>query len=232
MMTKNNVARLAGFVYLLLVLTGIFYLVHVPTQLIDWGSTETTVNNIMRAEFLFRSGIVAGVISNICFLILPFILYELLKSVNKIYAVSMVVLAVVSVPVSLVNMINKVDVLTLLSGAQYLSVFEVEHLHGQVMLLLRSYNNGISLVQIFWGLWLFPFGALVFKSGYLPKFLGVCLMIGCFEYLITFFSIQLYPNVEIPSFVGYAHSIGEIGVCLWLLIMGVGDKSSKEEHVP
>ncbi len=229
MMTKNNIARLAGFVYLLLVITGIIYLVYVPSQLIDWQSAEITVKNIMEAEFLFRLGIVAGVISSICFLILPLVLYELLKSINKTYAVLMVVLAVVSVPISLFNMINKIDVLTLLSGAQYLSVFNVEHLHSQVMILLKSYNNGISLVQIFWGLWLFPFGYLVFKSNYLPKFLGICLMLGCFEYLISFFGIQLYPNVKIPSFVGYAHSIGEIGICLWLLVMGVKDKQIKAD---
>jgi len=226
-MTKNNTARLAGFIYLLLVITGIFYLVYVPSQLIDWGSAEFTASNIMGSKFLFRSSIVAGVISSICFLILPFVLYELLKSVNKTVAVWMIVLSVVSVPVSLFNMINKIDVLTLLSGAQYLTVFEVEQLHSQVMLLLKSYNNGISLVQIFWGLWLFPFGYLVFKSGFLPKLLGICLMLGCIEYLIRFFGVQLYPDAEIPSFIGYAHSIGEIGICLWLLIMGVKDKQLK-----
>ena len=184
-MSKNNTARLAGLVYLLVVLTGIFNLVYVPSRLIVWESATTTANNIMASELLFRLGIVSGILCYISFLILPFILYKLFKSVNRTYAVLMVVLAVVSVPISLFNMINKVDILTLISGAQYLNTFEAEQIHTQVMLLLKSYNNGISVVQIFFGLWLFPFGYLAFKSNYLPKIFGISLMIGCFGYLIN-----------------------------------------------
>ena len=135
----------------------------------------------------------------------------------------MVVLAVVSIPISIFNMINKVDILTLLSGAQYLDTFEIEQLHTQVMLLLKSYNNGITVVQIFWGLWLFPFGYLVFKSDFLPKIFGILLMLGCFGYLIGFFEKLLALTFNIP-FVGIPGALGEIGICLWLLIMGVKDE--------
>jgi hypothetical protein len=224
-MSKNDTARLAGLIYLALVLTGIFNLMYVPSQLIVWGDAAATANNIMNSEFLFRLGIVAGIISYICFLLLPFVLYKLFESVNKTYAVLMVIFAVVSVPISLFNMTNKVDILTLLSGAQYLDTFEIEQIHTQVMLLLKSYYNGIAVVQIFWGLWLFPFGYLVFKSGYLPKIFGVLLMLGCVSYLIKFFGRLLFPEFDIPSFVGKPGSLGEIGICLWLLIMGVKDKA-------
>jgi hypothetical protein len=224
-MSKNSTARLAGLFYLGLVLTGIFNLVYVPSQLVVWGDAAITANNILNSEFLFRLGNVVGIISYIIFLILPFILYKLFESVNRTYAVLMVVLAVVSVPISLFNMINKVDILTLLSGAEYLNGLETEQIHTQVMLLLKSYNNGISVVQVFWGLWLFPFGYLAFKSGYLPKIFGVLLMIGCFGYLVKFFGYHLFPNIDIPGFVGIPGSLGEIGICLWLLIMGVKDKS-------
>lgn len=95
------------------------------------------------------------------------------------------------------------------------------------MLLLKSYNNGIGIVQIFWGLWLFPFGYLVFKSNFLPKFLGILLMIGCFGYLLKFFGHSLFPNFGIPSFVTLPGSIGEIGICLWLLIMGAKENGHK-----
>ena len=222
--SHKKTARLAGFVYLLLVITGIFYLVYVPTQLIDINSAENTANNIIASEFLFRSGIAAGVVSCICFLILPFVLYELFKSVNKTYALLMVVLAVVSVPVSIGNMISKYDILTLLSGAQYLDTFGVEQIHTQVMLLMKSYFNGIAIVKIFWGLWLFPFGYLAFKSGFLPKIFGIALMLGCFTYLIKFFGHLLFPEIDIPGFFRIPSAFGEIGICLWLLIMGVKDK--------
>ena len=223
-MSKIRIARLAGLAYLILVVTGIFNLVYVPSQLIVWGDAAITANNILNSEFLFRLGIVAGIISYISFLILPVILYKLFESVDRTYAVLMVVLAVVSVPISIFNMTNKVDILTLLSGAQYLDTFEIEQIHTRVMLLLKSYYNGISVVQIFWGLWLFPFGYLVFKSGYLPKIFGILLMMGCFSYLIKFFGHFLFPSFDIPSFVSIPGSLGEIGICLWLLVMGVKDK--------
>jgi len=228
-MSKNKIARLAGLAYLVLVLTGLFNLVYVPSQLIVWGDAATTVSNILNSEFLFRLGIVVGVICFISFLILPFILYRLFESVNRTYAVAMVVLAVVSVPISIFNMINKVDVLTLLSGAQYLESFEIEQVHTQVMLLLKSYSNGIAVVQIFWGLWLFPFGYLAFKSGYLPRIFGILLMLGCFGYLIKFFRFFLFPTLDIP-YVGMPGSLGEIGICLWLLIMGVKGEQVEDKR--
>ncbi len=226
-MSKNKTARLAGLAYLVLVLTGIFNLLYVPSQLVVWGDAATTTTNILNSEFLFRLGIVAGVISYIAFLILPLLLYKLFEPVNKNFAVLMVVLAVVSVPISIFNMISKVDILTLLSGAQYLDTFEIGRIQTQVMLLLKSYSNGISVVQIFWGLWLFPFGCLVFKSGYLPKIFGILLMLGCFGYLIKFFRILLFPTVDIP-FIGIPGSLGEIGICFWLLIMGVREDKVDE----
>ena len=200
-MTKNSTARLAGFVYLLLVLSGIFYLLYVPSQYYVSGDAVATVNNIMESEFLFRSGIAVGVLSNVIFLVLPFILFELFKDVNRNWAVLMVVLSVVSVPFTLFNMVDKVNILTLLSGAQYLDTLSMEQIQTQVMLLLKSYSNGIQVIQLFWGLWLFPFGYLAFKSGYVPKVFGVLLMLGGFGYMIKFFGAILFPGFDIPSFV-------------------------------
>ncbi len=104
-------------------------------------------------------------------------------------------------------------------------------LQTQVMLYLTNYANGIEISQIFWGLGLFPFGYLVFKSGFLPKFLGILLMAGCFGYLITFFGGFLYPDFHktlISDIVGMPAPIGEIGICLWLLIMGTNKISFKK----
>lgn len=228
-MSKNTTARLAGFFYLLVVITGIFHLMYVPSQLIDWTDPLATINNIKSSELLFRWGIVVGVVSFVFYLILPFILFKLFKDVHKTLAQLMVILAVVSVPISLINMVDKINVLTLLSDAEYLKPFSAEHIQAQVMLLLKSYNNGIAVLRIFWGLWLFPFGYLAYKSGYIPRVLGVSLMFGCFGYLVYFFSRLLFPDVSIPDFVGWPASFGEIGTCLWLLIMGVKDPFNRQE---
>jgi len=222
-MSKNKIARLAGFTYFILVLTGIFYLAYAPKQFVVWSDAAATVNNILNGESLFRLWVFVSIISSITFLVLPFILYKLFESVNQTVAFIMVVLSVVSVPFSLSYAVNLLDILTLLSGSEYLAPIEMEQLHTQVMLALRSYYNGMSIVQVFWGLWLFPFGYLAFKSNYLPKIFGIALMLGCIGYLIKFSGVILFPAVDIPSFVRYPSAFGEIGICLWLLIMGINN---------
>ena len=225
--SNKKPARIAGLLYLIVVLTGIFSLMYVPSKLIVRDNASLTFNNILESETLFRLGIVAGIICYTAFLILPIVLYKLLNQVNKTYAVGMVALAVISVPLSLVNLLNKVNVLTLIDKAQYLKVIEADELQAQVLLNLDFYNNGIEIASVFWGLWLFPFGYLVFKSGFLPKILGICLMAGCFGYLTNFiggFLFQNYAGLGIARFVSLPGSIGEIGICLWLLIIGIKDK--------
>ncbi len=225
--SKKKTARIAGLVYLIVVLSGVFHLMYVPSKLFVRDNPTATINNIIASETLFRLGIVSGLICFISFLILPLILYKLLSAVNKTHAVLMVTLAVVSVPISFVNMLNKFAILTLLSKANYLSVFEPDQLSAQVMLHLAYFNNGTQIASIFWGLWLFPFGYLVFKSEFLPKILGILLMIGCFGYTIDFLCGFLFPKYYtnlISTIITIPDSIAEIGTCLWLLIIGVRDK--------
>jgi hypothetical protein len=159
---------------------------------------------------------------------LPLVLYKLLSPVNKTQAVLMAILAAVSVPISFANMLNYFDVLTLISGDSYLKVFGADKLQAQVMLHLRSYSSGNLVASIFWGLWLFPFGYLVFKSGFLPKVIGILLMIGCFGYVFNFMGHLLFPEqyskTNIGTFITIPGSLGELSVCLWLLIVGVKDK--------
>lgn len=136
----------------------------------------------------------------------------------------MVAFALVSVPISFINMGNKFSVLTLITKAEYLKGLEVDKLQEQVLFQLYSYSNGNQIASIFWGLWLLPFGYLVFKSGFLPKILGILLMFGCFGYLIDFTGDFLFPGYGktiISTFITKPGSIGEIGICLWLLIVGV-----------
>ncbi len=227
--SNKKTARIAGLLYLIVVLTGIFNLMYVPSKLIVWDNASVTFNNILESETLFRLGIVAGIICYTAFLILPIVLYKLLNQVNKTHSIGMVTLAVISVPVSLVNLLNKVNILTLIDKAQYLQVIETDELQAQVLLYLDFYNNGIEIASVFWGLWLLPFGYLVFKSGFLPKILGIFLMTGCFGYLTNFiggFLFQNYADLGIARFVSLPASIGEIGICLWLLIIGIKNKQT------
>ncbi|MET3029039.1 DUF4386 domain-containing protein [Flavobacterium sp. UW10123] len=216
----RNTGRIAGLLYLVVVLTGIFSLGYVPSKLIIWDNVSVTFNNIVHSEFLFRLGIVSGLICYTFFLFLPFVFYKLLKPVHKTYAIYMVVLAVASVPISFANMQNKFAVLSIIDSHKQ----DAE----QVMFYLNQYDYGNLIVQIFWGLWLFPLGYLIFKSGIIPKFFGILLMLGCLGYLINFFANTLFPNYSalgISSYVRLPASLGEIGTCLWLLIMGAKNKA-------
>lgn len=223
-MTFQNKGRLAGFVYFMLVITGIFNLVYVPLQIVDWSDAAATVSNINSSELLFRAGIVVGIVSYVFYLILPIILFDIFKDIDRRMAVLMVTLACASVPISIFNMVDKVNILTLLGDDPYLQALTPEQIQTQVMLLLDSYNNGIAVVKIFWGLWLFPLGYLIFKSGYVPKVLGIFLMLGCFGYVFIFATKLMCPDAEIPSLISKPATIGEIGTCLWLLVMGVKEK--------
>ncbi|MEN2486902.1 DUF4386 domain-containing protein [Flavobacterium sp. B11] len=216
----RNTGRIAGLLYLVVVLTGIFSLAYVPSRLIVWNHADITFSNIVNFEFLFRLGIVSSLICYTFFLFLPLVLYKLLKPVNETYAIYMVVLAIVSVPISFINMQNKFAVLSIISSHQK----DAE----QVMFYLNQYDYGNLIVQIFWGLWLFPLGYLILKSGIIPKLFGILLMLGCLGYLINFFANTLFPNYSelgISSYVRLPASLGEIGTCLWLLIMGAKNKT-------
>jgi len=219
----RKIARTAGLLYLIVVLTGIFSLAYVPAQTIVSGDIAKTAAGIMASEMLFRMGIVAGFVCYTAFLVLPLVLYRLLSPIDKNAAVLMVVLAVASVPLSFVNMLHKLDVLSLLNGAGYSTAFTTDQLHAQVRLALDQYRNGLLVNKIFWGLWLLPFGYLVFRSGMLPRFLGVLLTLGCLGYLVDFFGQALfsgYKDTALASYVRLPATVGEIGTCLWLLIIG------------
>lgn len=222
MTSRNKTARIAGLLYLILVVAGIFNLMYIPSQLIVWENAAETFATISQSEALFRAGIVAGIIAFLAFLLLPLALYKLLHEVSEGWARLMVIFALVSVPISFVNILQKFSILTLISQPEFIGHWDSIELQTQVMLHLDNYRNGVDISQIFWGLWLFPFGLLVYRSGFLPRAFGILLMAGCFGYLITFFGGFLYSGFYQTIFsdiVGLPASIGEIGICLWLLVM-------------
>lgn len=227
--TNKKLARIAGLLYLGVVLTGVFTLMYVPSKLIVSDNASLTYHNIVSSVSLFRLGIVSGLLCYTFFLFLPLVLYKLLKPVNEDYSKIMVLLAVMSVPIFFLNVQNEFTVLSLVSTTNSQFGFSTEQIQSQVILHLDQYDNGMRIVHIFSGLWLFPFGYLVFKSGFLPKILGLLLMLGCFGYLINFVGHTLitnYSKIGISSYISLPASLGEIGTCLWLLIMGAKDKKS------
>lgn len=224
-MTSNKkTARIGGLLYLGVVLTGIFSLMYVPSKLIVWDNATNTFINIVNNQSLYRLGIVSGLACYTFFLFLPMVLYKLLKPVNDSYAKLMVILAILSVPIYFINVQNEFTILSLVSSSNHLKGFTSEQIKSMVILYLDQYENGMRIVHIFSGLWLLPLGYLVFKSGFLPKFLGILLMLGCFGYLTNFIGNTLvsnYSEMGVGSYLQLPASMGEIGICLWLLIIGI-----------
>jgi hypothetical protein len=194
-------------------------IVYVPSVLVVPGDAAATARNIMASEWLFRSGTVSHLIGQIILIFLVLALYRLLKSVNKDHAVLMVVLALLAVPIAFLNELNHLAVLRLLSGSDSLRPLTSDQLHAQAMLFLDIRNSGIYVAQIFWGLWLLPLGYLVLRSGFLPKLLGILLVIACCGYLIDSGAHLLLPGFD--ATISQFTFVGEVLFPLWLLIRGV-----------
>ena len=218
-MNPNKIARVAGFLYLLMAPFGFFGMFYVPSILIVPGDAAITANNIMASESLFRSGIVSTLMVQIINILMILVLYKLLKPVNKNHALLMVIFILVGAPIAMLNELNRFAALLLSSGADYLmTVFTADQLQALVPLFLDLHEHGVSIAGIFWGLWLFPMGYLVFKSGYIPRILGILLIIGCFGYLIDFFTTFLFPDFDVA--IGGFMAIGEFLIPFWLLFKG------------
>ena len=226
---SKKTARIAGILYLVVVITGMVSLGYIPKQLIVWEDKVTTFNNILKNENLFRFGIFSSVICYLAFIFLPLVLRELFKTVNMFVANVMVVSVLVSIPISFFNLYNKYLILDMIRRESYLKMYDESQLQSLVMFHLNQYEYGIYIATLFWGLWLFPFGYLVYKSGFIPKIFGILLILGCFGYIVNFSGNTLFANYQewgISKIIGKIPSVAEIGICFWLLVFGV--KNSKK----
>lgn len=210
-------ARVAGTLYLIANLFAPFTLLYLPSRLIVRGDAAGTASNIMASESLFRFGIVLSLFTFIGQIFLVLALYQLLKVVNKNIASLMVIFSLTAVPIAMLNELNALAVLLLLSGADYLDVFTTEQLQALAYFFLRLHSQGLNIAQIFWGLWLFPMGYLIYKSRFLPRLLGILLVIACFGYVIQSFAAFLGTSVDLIFITGW----GELLLLLWLLVKGV-----------
>ena len=214
----NKTARVAGLLYLSLVPLSLFGMLFVSPLLVP-GDAATTAKNILASETLFRLSSVIALIVQLVNILVVLALYRLLNRVNKTMAVLMVVFFLAGVPIAMFNELNYFAIPLLLNGADYLTLFTANQVQALVSLFLDLHQHGLFIAGIFWGLWLFPMGYLVFKSGFLPRILGVLLMIGCLGYLVDSFSAFLLPTYEVK--IAMFTFWGEVLFPLWLLIKGV-----------
>jgi Domain of unknown function (DUF4386) len=217
----NKAARIAGAIYLSMVITAPFSLIYVPEKLIVRGNAAVTAENILAHETMFRLSIFGDLIGQVIFICLAIALYRLLSGVNKTWAGLMVAFVLVSAAVGFLDTLNNIAALVLFRGGEFLTVFDKAQRDALGMLFIRLHSQGILIDEIFWGLWLFPFGLLVFRSGFLPRFLGVWLMFNCFGYVALSATALFFPDYYEAAF-RYSQPVlfGELAIMLWLLIKG------------
>jgi hypothetical protein len=219
----NKTARIGGVLYLIIIVAGIYGEMFVRSKLIVSGDAVATANNIISSQLLWRSGIAADLIMHICDIPLMLIFYLLLKPVNKNLALMALLFNLVQTAVLVANKLNLVIALFPLGNADYLKSFDPQQLYTLTYLSIRSHAYGFGLGLIFFGFTCLIAGYLIFKSGYLPKAIGVLMQIAGACYLMNSFALivapsvadKLFPAILLPPF------IAELSLCLWLIFKGV-----------
>ncbi|MEO8043405.1 MAG: DUF4386 domain-containing protein [Spartobacteria bacterium] len=223
--TKKK-ARVAGILYLLLVVAAPIRLFYIPSTLFVPGNATATAANIAAHQTLFRLGIVGDLFCGTILIFLALALYRLFKTVDQDLAVLMVILGgVLPAAIDFFNVLNDAAALVLARGGDFLSVFEKPQRDALAMLFLRLHHQEIVFAEVLWGLWLFPLAILTIRSGFLPRFLGYWLVLNGFAYLIMSFTGTLLPQWE-GAISDYALPalLGEVAFMLWLLIKGAKDQ--------
>lgn len=224
--SPKTTARRAGVLYLLLALLGPINAFYIPGRFIVSGDAAATARNIVADPLTYRLGILSELVVDVIFLVLVLLLYQLLQNAGRQQARLMVILVSVGVALGLVNLLNQAMPLVLLSGADFLAAFTRPQLDALSLAFLKLRTIGAYLDFVFWGLWLFPFGVLVMRSGLFPRLLGVLLIVGCIAYVaqsLTGLAVPAYqPAVALVLLPFYA--IGELAMIVWLLVKGAREQ--------
>src|SRR5262249_30032830 len=219
-LSKN--ARVAGLLYILASVVGVVRLLYIPTRLFVYGNATVTANNVAAHESLFRLGVVSGLVASVLWLFVPLALYRLLKEVDQTLAVLMVILgSLMQVPLFFANTVTDAAALLFARGGGYLSIFDKPQRDALARLFLDLHHQLDLAGLIFAGLCHFPFRFLVYKARFLPRLIGVWLMIACFAWLAFSFTGLLYPAYEDKAYsITQPIALGEVATMLWLVIRG------------
>ena len=228
----KKAARIAGLIYLAMIITAPFSMIYVPNKLIVRGDAALTASSILAHETMFRLSIFGDLIDQVIFICLGVAFYRLLREVNKTWALLMLGFVLVSAAVCFLNVINDIAALPLFRGGEFLAVFDKPQRDALAMFFLRLYSYGQFIAEMFWGLWLFPLGLLIYRSGFIPRVIGVWLMINCCGWLVLSIT-ALFFRQNYNALFGYMQPVlfGEMALMLYLLIRGANVKALPAEAI-
>ena len=233
MTTIRSQARRAGLLYMLMALTAPIGLMVVPGRVVVTGDAAATAERLRSLESLARIGLASELFHQTVAIFVVLALYRLFRGVSESLARQMVILgALVSVPIMFANAINSIAALVCASRPEFLSAFDPAQLDGLAYLFMRLHARGITVASIFWGLWLFPFALLVVRSGFIPRPIGVLMMIAGVGYLVSATVTLLVPQfAPVVNNYALALELGELPVIFWLLIWGAIGPRAEEPVV-
>lgn len=220
--SKQKLAKTAGVLYLFVVISSLWSFMYVPSQTQVRGDAVATMSKILSNEFLFRSGIIGNLANAVIFLFLALTFYRLFKDIDENLAKSLLVLVVVQIPIFFIAEALNFSALMVAKG-ELLKFFDLAQRQEFVLFLLRTSKYTIIILEIFWGLWLIPLGQLILKSGYLPRIIGIFLILGGVAYVIEVLDyILLSEKLSfITDYFSMLYSVAELSTVFWLLVKGV-----------
>jgi len=220
MNSPSRIARATGLLYLLIFALGLFAELFVRQNLVVPGDAVATARNIVASESLYRLALLCDLIRHVLLVLLPLALYALLQPVHREIARLMAALALISVPIAMINMLNHFAALLLVIPSPFLTAFSAEQLQGAAMFFIELFDRGAFIGQVL-GVWLLPLGYLVFRSRFLPRVFGILLMIGGLCYVIDVIIFLMLPDINLGlSLLAF---VSELLFALWLLFRGVDE---------
>ena|SRR5438105_5927669 len=228
MRSLRQQARFAGLLYILMCVTGLPGLLFIPNAMIVNGEAMATADHLRASPTLLRWGIASELFHQVVFAYLGLALYDLFRSVNRSAAIQLVMLVALSVPIMFVNTLNEFAALILVGAEHFLTTFSRPQLDSLAFLFLRLHGEGIGVVDVFWSLWLVPFGVLVMRSGFLPRALGVFLLAGAAGAMIGAVTsvLPMLSNSAVDR-VGQVLALGELPIIVWLVFPGAREPRAR-----
>jgi hypothetical protein len=231
--SRKSLARRAGVLYLIACLPAPFALVYVPARLFVAGDLTTTADNIRASDGLLRLSIASELVSCLGLILSAFALYRLFRDVDRRLAIATAVLMWISIPIQLLNLANDGAALLLTSSATYQSAFTKEQVDALAYLFLRVHAFGIQIAQVFWGLWLFPWGLVAMRSQFIPRWIGGAIMVAGTGYVMNSAAAMFFPGLAATvTPIGMAMGAGELAMINWLLFWGARERApARAAHV-
>jgi hypothetical protein len=218
----RSTARLTGFLYFVFAAIGIYVFAYVQPQIIVRGDAAATGRNMLAKEFLYRTGLLGDAITAVLFVVIVLLFYKLLKHINQHRAQLMVALVVVSVPIAIAADVIEMTALAIFKG-DILANTPREQAQDLAMVFIKISGNCGQMLTLFWGLWLFPLGMLIWASGFIPKIFGVLIIVNGVGYVVNNITFILFPGhlAAVSAVIFPTYFLGELPLIFWLLIKGV-----------